>query len=134
MSVPKDVFHSSEFVDCARYGELDDMKAMIAEYKEQQGLSELSSATLRDLYSRKAPPSSSTALHMASANNHVAVISYLLEHLTPDSVNLQNDDGATSLHWACVNGHKDAVALLLKAGADPTIKNLTGRSSVTLAE
>ncbi|TPX36197.1 hypothetical protein SmJEL517_g01492 [Synchytrium microbalum] len=122
-------FDYLEFATCARYGDLEEMKENI-----RASFEETNAATLRSIFTYKVPPSNSTALHMASANNHIDIVKYLLEHLTNGDVNLQNDDGATALHWASLNGHKQVVSLLLKAGADATIKNNAGRSSLTMSE
>ncbi|KAI8975530.1 ankyrin repeat-containing domain protein [Mycotypha africana] len=71
-----------------------------------------------------------TALHMASANNHVDIVSYILEQFAKldkekkiDLVNVKNEQGNTPLHWAALNGHYDVVELLVNNGADCKIKN-----------
>ncbi|TPX45337.1 hypothetical protein SeMB42_g04052 [Synchytrium endobioticum] len=122
--------YTDEFVAYARYGELEEMKALMCASRHSND----EAKAIRDLCTGRAPPSNSTALHMASANNHTDVISFLLQHLAPKDVNIRNDDGSTALHWACVNGHKDAASLLLKAGADLAIKNAAGKSAVAMAE
>ncbi|KAI9476491.1 MAG: ankyrin repeat-containing domain protein [Benjaminiella poitrasii] len=71
-----------------------------------------------------------TALHMASANNHVDVVAYIVEQLSTldekkkaELINTKNDQGNTALHWAALNGHYDVVEILVKNGADCKIKN-----------
>jgi ankyrin repeat protein len=51
-----------------------------------------------------------------------------------DVVNRQNKAGNTALHWAALNGHLDAVKVLLEQGADPTIKNARGHDAIYEAE
>ncbi|KAI8808897.1 ankyrin repeat-containing domain protein [Cladochytrium replicatum] len=130
-------FDTEEFVLCSRYGELDDMQALVAHYLESQNIPTYSPslpATLRDLFTRKSP-SGHTALHMASANGHLDIVKYLLQHMTLGDVNMGNNtDNSTALHWAAVNGHLEVVEVLLSAGADATQKNSLGRSAVTVAE
>jgi ankyrin repeat protein len=41
-------------------------------------------------------------------------------------INLRNSSGATSLHLACYNGHKDVAELLLNSGADMMARNKMG--------
>lgn len=40
----------------------------------------------------------------------------------------------TPLHWAAMRGHKEAAAVLLEHGADPTLKCLRGHTARALAE
>jgi uncharacterized protein len=49
-------------------------------------------------------------------------------------LNVQNKAGNTALHWAALNGHLDAVKVLLEEGADPTITNSRGHDAVYEAE
>lgn len=49
-------------------------------------------------------------------------------------VNAQNNSGNTPLHWACLNGHLEAVKVLLEHGADPTITNQKGHDPIYEAE
>jgi ankyrin repeat protein len=49
-------------------------------------------------------------------------------------VNAQNQAGNTALHWAALNGHLEAVKVLLEHGGDPTITNARGHDAVYEAE
>jgi ankyrin repeat protein len=49
-------------------------------------------------------------------------------------VNMQDRDGWTSMHLACVNGHLDTVKVLLSAFADTSISSDDGRSLTTVCE
>lgn len=49
-------------------------------------------------------------------------------------VNAQNGSGNTALHWAALNGHLEAVKVLVEQGADPTIINHKGHDPIYEAE
>ena len=49
-------------------------------------------------------------------------------------LNAQNKAGNTALHWAALNGHLEAVKVLLDEGSDPTITNQKGHDTVYEAE
>ncbi|KAK6534064.1 hypothetical protein TWF281_005403 [Arthrobotrys megalospora] len=49
-------------------------------------------------------------------------------------LNFPNESGNTPLHWACLNGHIQAVKVLVKAGADPGVLNAAGHDCVYEAE
>lgn len=49
-------------------------------------------------------------------------------------INAQNQAGNTALHWAALNGHLEAVKVLLEHGGDPTIMNSRGHDAVYEAE
>ncbi len=52
----------------------------------------------------------------------------------PLNTNLSNTSGNTPLHWAALNGHLDAVKILIAAGADPAIRNIAGHDILYEAE
>jgi len=65
-----------------------------------------------------------TALHVSAKNNE-EIVRYLLSKGA--SVNAQNNNGSTPLHKAAMNPNNVVIVdLLLKASADPTIKNISG--------
>jgi ankyrin repeat protein len=49
-------------------------------------------------------------------------------------INAQNEAGNTALHWAALNGHLEAVKVLLEHGGDPTVTNARGHDAVYEAE
>ncbi|KAI8927037.1 ankyrin repeat-containing domain protein [Entophlyctis helioformis] len=127
---------------CARYGELDELKQLIEAHKD--------TVSLREAALCRSETGGHTPLHMAAANGHVSVLEYLVSGLTTvtalstsiepvsadaqkAAVNVQNDEGSTPLHWASLNGHLDAVNLLLAHGARATLRNKAGKSAVTVA-
>lgn len=73
--------------------------------------------------------SGNSALHMASANGHEELVTYLVDllHGYADEkkyIDLQNENGNTALHWAALNGHLEIVKVLCEQGqADPFVKN-----------
>jgi ankyrin repeat protein len=66
-------------------------------------------------------------LHIASRSRQSNIVGLLLEHfLSTDHFDLlssQDTLGQSPLHDACRSGRPETVALLLKAGADPNIKD-----------
>ncbi|KAI8071356.1 ankyrin repeat-containing domain protein [Gongronella butleri] len=100
-----------DIIYCARYGEIDDLKQ---------------SNSPPEYYVTK-DESGNTALHMASANNHLDIVQFILDEVAKlgddkvkASVNVQNELGNTPLHWAALNGHTDVVKLLIKNEAGKT--------------
>lgn len=69
-------------------------------------------------------------LHIAARARQSNIVGLLLEHYSTigrlDLVNSPDERGRTPLHDACRSGQLESVALLLKAGADPTIKDNDG--------
>lgn len=49
-------------------------------------------------------------------------------------LNLQNQSGNTALHWASINGHLEAVKILVASGADSSVRNKAGFDAVYEAE
>lgn len=107
----------AELLECARYGETEDLVALLA---------------------AGVPPDTvdgggSTALHRAAANGHVAVIEALA---AAGARLLPNNAGSTPLHWAALNGQAAAAAALLTrwdSVARVLEKNALGRSALTEA-
>lgn len=93
---------------CSRYGEIEDLQGFFKAY----GTSLLSYAN---------PSTGNTALHMAAANGHGHVCSWILGLLdTPSSsseryclLSRKNAHGNTPLHWATINGHQHIVSLFV---------------------
>jgi len=122
-------FDVVEFITCARYGELPEMISLVSSH-----LLSHPNTSLSQLFAVTLPPSNSTALHMAAANGHLPILQYLLPHLTPTIINLQNAEGNTALHWSAINGKKEVVELLLKAGAQTDIRNIAGKTALYEAQ
>jgi hypothetical protein len=103
-----------EVLECARYGELDDLRALLdagadVNYRDAGG---------------------NTALHRAAGNGHADIISLLIER---GAAFVANSNGNTPLHWAALNGHAAAVSALLEKfeDADVLAMNAFGKSALT---
>ncbi|XP_032228503.2 nuclear factor NF-kappa-B p105 subunit [Nematostella vectensis] len=69
--------------------------------------------------------SGKTALHHAVETNNLRLVSYLLFQCNA-CVDAETFDECTPLHFAAGRGMESMAALLLAAGADPTLPNRTG--------
>ncbi|KAL8740218.1 MAG: hypothetical protein Q9190_007058 [Brigantiaea leucoxantha] len=118
----------------ARTNDVKDLQASIGKLPQSHNVSSEDIIT-----SIIDPVNGNSLLHMASANGCIAVLHFLLLS-SPESeisrldINLQNSSGNTPLHWAALNGHLEAVKMLVNAGADPSIKNATNHDAVYEAE
>ncbi|KAL8943722.1 MAG: hypothetical protein Q9211_000893 [Gyalolechia sp. 1 TL-2023] len=116
----------------ARVNDIDDLKAgTVALAQARKSSFETVTSAAIDL------ESGNGLLHMAAANNCIDVLNHLLPSSSPSSylnLNLPNSSGNTPLHWAALNGHLDAVKLLVNAGADPAARNHAGHDAVYEAE
>uniref|UniRef100_A0A8C3P6L3 Palmitoyltransferase n=1 Tax=Chrysemys picta bellii TaxID=8478 RepID=A0A8C3P6L3_CHRPI len=73
-----------------------------------------------------------TLLHWAAINNRLDLVKfYISKGAVVDQ--LGGDLNSTPLHWAIRQGHLSMVILLLKCGADPTLIDGEGYSSIHLA-
>ncbi|KAF9434689.1 hypothetical protein BGZ76_007616 [Entomortierella beljakovae] len=116
----QDAENLEELIECARYGELEEIQAVVNSSGPEKAKFLLSQ---QGEYGK-------TPLHMASANGHIDVVEYLLTIISPEAVNIQNEQGNTALHWAAINGHVNVVeALINKGKADYKIKNEVGRTA-----
>mmetsp|Transcript_55 Transcript_55/g.204 ORF Transcript_55/g.204 Transcript_55/m.204 type:complete len:419 (-) Transcript_55:186-1442(-) len=84
----------ADMLECARYGEIDELKAYI-----RRGMD----VNHRDGHGN-------TALHKAAANGHADVVEYLLKEA--NAAHLANEAGNMPLHWAAQNKHHTVVRLL----------------------
>lgn len=71
--------------------------------------------------------------HAARSGASKTVISFLIDQC-PNSLGIQDKWGRTSLHWAAVNGHGEAVRALMEMGSDPTLPDLEGETPRDIAE
>lgn len=108
-----------ELLECARYGEVDAVRALLEKFP--------------DIVNTIEQESGNTALHKASANGHVSTTRLLLQK----GASLQtNQSGNTPLHWAAASGHTRVIQVLLQESpwnedVDVLQKNDFGRSILT---
>ncbi|XP_026765096.2 palmitoyltransferase Hip14 [Galleria mellonella] len=73
-----------------------------------------------------------TLLHWAAINNRREIIQYLLaKGAAVDAIG--GELQSTPLHWATRQGHLEATVLLVRAGADPTLRDAEGCACLHLA-
>eukprot|EP00729_Bicosta_minor_P017468 gene17468-23692_t len=106
----------AELLECARYGETDDLKLLLSE-----GVSP-----------NHAGGGGNTPLHMASANGFLECVRALIER---KATYVNNDNGNSPLHWAVLNKHLEVTKLLMASypEIDVLAKNGFGKSALTEA-
>lgn len=105
-----------ELLECARYGEDDDLRMMLEQYK--------ANVNYKDSLGN-------TALHRAAANGQVGCMTILKEH---NALFLPNIQGNLPSHWAAQNGQAEALKFLVANYTfDMLSKNDAGRSTLTEA-
>ena len=106
---------NQEVLECARYGEDDDLKALLEAGAD---------VNFTDM-------GGSTGLHKAAANGHDACIKILIQF---GAKYTKNGTGNTPAHWAAENGKAAALKAILEGfEVDVLLKNDLGRSILTEA-
>lgn len=105
-----------ELLDAARYNDIDVVRALL---KCHPGICDFQDSN-----------TGNTALHMASANGHEAVVQLLLS--VGANATITNHAGNTPLHWASANGQDTVVQVLLNNSVQDVLqRNQFGRSALT---
>ena len=105
--------YSHEFLEAARYGELDDLNLIFSHPRLKE---------LIDFLGLVDSESGTSPLMFASANGHLDCVQFLCESVGVD-VNQGNLSGNTALHWASLNGHSNCVEYLITRGANVLVEN-----------
>ncbi|KAK4049058.1 hypothetical protein OIV83_004420 [Microbotryomycetes sp. JL201] len=115
-----------ELLLCARYGDEQDLSDM-RHFTAQYGTRWLADA--RD-------DNGNTCLHLAGANGHADIVSFLLQHLTEDALTTTNNAQSTPLHWIALNFHLNVLQLVCPKLPPSAfeIKNLKGKTALQEAE
>lgn len=115
MSEEEDFDPQFEFFECCRYGDEEVGTTLLAEYPEIDPC--------------KPDEFGTTPLHAAAANGLVQLLNEIIR-VKGDKLNLnvQTGFGSTPLHYASLNRNSKIIEILIKAGADPKIKDSQGRS------
>lgn len=103
----------SEFLECCRYGDEETGISLLENYKEIDPC--------------KPDENGTTPLHAAAANGLVQLMEMIVK-IPGINLNVQTPGGNTPLHYAAINRNSKIIAILVKAGADPKIKNSQGQS------
>ncbi|KAF2436736.1 ankyrin [Tothia fuscella] len=135
---------------CARANELQELRECVDAASRKYG-----TEGARVVVEVVDAESGNNALHFAGANGLLEITKYILSLFTPTTtsgsdstsnptsnpnpsrhafVNAQNQSGNTPLHWAALNGHLEAVKVLMEAGADVTVLNQRGYDAIFEAE
>jgi hypothetical protein len=107
-----------ELLECARYGEDDDLLLLIEQHHADVNYVDSNSGN--------------TALHRAAANGHVKCMKILKDR---GALHKKNNEGNYPIHWAAQNGQPQALKFLFDSfeGIDVLEKNNQGRSTLTEA-
>ena len=75
-------------------------------------------------------------LYSADYDGHTSIAKLLIERMKDQegTLDIQDKEDRTALHWAVVNRHKDMAVTLIKEGADATIKDVHSRAPFAVCE
>ena len=72
-------------------------------------------------------------LHVAWKHENEAVVEYILSETDSPMIDHPRDNGLTALMYACMKGNAKIVKLLMKHGADPTVKTPNNSTALYFA-
>ncbi len=118
MEVEESVSDADELIQMARYGEEEDLVAMLAAH-----------AADGPSFVNHQNEWGQSALACACANGHKTIAASLLA--VGADANLANKEGNSALHWACLMGQLECVKLLVESGkVDLNLRNRLGRTAL----
>lgn len=74
-----------------------------------------------------------TPLMLAAEEGRLEIVTKLLPRVGKGGLDARDSDGHTALFGACMRGQAHVAKALLRAGADPSVKNRDGRSILQVA-
>lgn len=77
-----------------------------------------------------------TALHLAilrELGNSLHIVDFLIQNIPAGGIDKATIDGDTALHLSARHDKAEAIKLLLRAGADSTLKNKMDKTSLDIA-
>ncbi|XP_058805026.1 arfGAP with SH3 domain, ANK repeat and PH domain-containing protein [Phymastichus coffea] len=80
---------------------------------------------------------SETALHLAilrEMGNSLHIVDFLIQNMPTGSIDKATTDGDTALHLSAKHDKAEAMKLLLRAGADPSLRNKQGKTPLDIAQ
>ena len=125
-----------QLLDHARYGETEEFMNLARTYFQSinEDPESPTAESLGRMYAAARTKDGTTIRHYAAANNHTDLLNLFIRRLSKEDINHRNKEGSTPLHWAALNGSLESVVALADAGADLGLKNMLGRSAMTIAE
>ena len=78
-----------------------------------------------------------TALHLAilrEMGNSLHIVDFLIQNTPTGTIDKTTTEGDTALHLSAKHDKAEAMKLLLKAGADPTLRNKQGKTPLDIAQ
>lgn len=103
----------------------------LAAYFGQEELASFLLESGADLHIRAKNENENTPLQAAIANKQIELVAFLIEK--GSDVNVMQSGGWTGLHEAALLGNEEIIILLLKNGANKTIKKNDGKTAYDIA-
>ncbi|XP_014206193.1 arfGAP with SH3 domain, ANK repeat and PH domain-containing protein isoform X3 [Copidosoma floridanum] len=78
-----------------------------------------------------------TGLHLAilrEMGNSLHIVDFLIQNMPTGTIDKTTTEGDTALHLSAKHDKAEAMKLLLKAGADPTLRNKQGKTPLDIAQ
>lgn len=66
--------------------------------------------------------------------NSLHIVDFLIQNMPTGSIDKATTEGDTALHLSAKHDKAEAMKLLLRAGADPTLRNKQGKTPLDIAQ